>query len=131
MIDYSEVKIKTDFFFEDYKWIDINDVPPLLFDHNEMLDVALSALRNQIYHKPIGYNLLPEKFTLPEILSLYETILNKALDRRNFPKKLLSLGIITKLEEKKNIGQHRAPFLYKFDKEKYDHALKEGIILVF
>lgn len=131
LIDYSEVKIKTDFFFEDYKWIDINDVPPLLFDHNEMLDVALSALRNQIYHKPIGYNLLSEKFTLPEILSLYETILNKALDRRNFPKKLLSLGIITKLEEKKNIGQHRAPFLYKFDKEKYDNALKEGIILVF
>lgn len=131
LIDYSEVKIKTDFFFEDYKWIDINEIPPLLFDHNDMIKVALSTLRNQIYHKPIGYNLLPDKFTLPEITSLYETILGKSLDRRNFPKKLLSLNIITKLDEKKNIGKHRSPFLYKFDKEKYNNALKDGIILVF
>lgn len=131
LIDYWEVKIKTDFFFEAYKWVDVTEIPPLLFDHSEMIQTALSALRNQIYHKPIGYNLLPDKFTLPEIISLYETILGKSLDRRNFPKKLLSLNIITKLDEKKKIGRHRSPFLYKFDMEKYNDALKEGIILVF
>lgn len=131
LIDFSKVKIKSDIFFEQYSWVDINEVPSLMFDHNEMLDKALVALRNQIYHQPIGYNLLPRKFTLPEIISLYETILNKTLDRRNFPKKLLSLELIIKLDEKRNIGQHRAPFLYKFDKEKYNKALKEGIILVF
>ncbi|MFG4003345.1 NUDIX hydrolase [Flavobacterium aquidurense] len=131
LIDFSKVKIKKDFFFEQFAWLDINDIPPLLYDHNEMLDKALTALRNQIYHQPIGYNLLPEKFTLPEIIALYETILNKKLDRRNFPKKLMSLEIMIKLDEKRNIGQHRAPYLYKFDKEKYNKALKEGIILVF
>ncbi|UUW08326.1 NUDIX domain-containing protein [Flavobacterium plurextorum] len=131
LIEYSEVKIKTDFFFEEFKWIDISEIPTLLFDHNEVLEVALSTLRKQIYHKPIGFNLLPDKFTLPEIISLYETILGKTLDRRNFPKKLLTLNLITKLEEKKSIGKHRSPFLYKFDTEKYNNALKEGIILVF
>lgn len=131
LIDFSKVKIKKDIFFEDYSWVDINEVPPLMFDHNEMLEKALTSLRNQIYHQPIGYNLLPKKFTLPEIISLYETILNKTLDRRNFPKKLMSLEIITKLDEKRNIGQHRAPFLYKFDKEKYNKALQDGITLVF
>ena len=79
------------------------------------------------FGNPIGFNLLPEKFTLPEIHDLYETILGKTLDRRNFPKKLLALGIIKKLDEQKNIGAHRSPYLYKFDKRKYDKALKEGI----
>jgi hypothetical protein len=85
----------------------------------------------QIYHHPIGYNLLPEKFTLPEIHDLYETILGKNLDRRNFAKKLISLGIIKKLSERKSIGAHRSPFFYKFDKRKYDKALNEGIVLAF
>jgi hypothetical protein len=88
-------------------------------------------MRLQIYHQPIGYNLLPAKFTLPEIHTLYETILGKTLDRRNFPKKLSSLGIIKKLREQKNIGAHRSPYLYKFDKRKYDEALKNGIATAF
>jgi 8-oxo-dGTP diphosphatase len=96
-----------------------------------MIDTALNSLRLQIYHQPIGYNLLPEKFTLPEIHMLYETILDKTLDRRNFPKKLLSLGIIKKLKEQRNIGPHRSPFLYKFDKRKYDDALKTGMVIAF
>jgi len=94
-----------------------------------MVDKALSTVRNQLYLHPIGYNLLPEKFTLPEIQVLYETILGKKLHRRNFPTKLMSLGIIDKLDEKRSIGQHRAPFLYKFNKENYEAALKNGIVL--
>jgi hypothetical protein len=96
-----------------------------------MITEALRALRMHIAFFPIGYELLPEKFTLPEIHSLYETILGKSLDERNFQKRLLASGIVVKLNETKRIGAHRSPFLYKFDKEKYDEGLKSGVVLMF
>ena len=99
------------------------------FDHKVIIEEALKSLRLDINLYPIGYELLPEKFTLPEITSLYETILQKKLDDRNFAKKLLASGIITKLNERRYIGPHRSPFIYVFNKEKYDDALKNGIIL--
>lgn len=129
--EYSKVNPHPDELSETCTWCDIDEIPKLIFDHNEIVTEALKAMRMQIYHHPIGYNLLSEKFTLPEIHDLYETILGKKLDRRNFAKKLISLGIIKKLNERKSIGAHRSPFLYKFDKRKYDKALKEGIILAF
>jgi len=131
IVEYSKVYPTPDIFSEECSWFDVDEVPQLLFDHNEMIEQALKTMRLQIYHQPIGYNLLPEKFTLPEIHTLYETILGKTLDRRNFPKKLLSLGIIKKLKEQRNIGAHRSPYLYRFDKRKYDEALKNGIALAF
>lgn len=129
--EYSLVNPKPDYFSDACTWHDINAIPKLVFDHNLIVEEALKALRMQIYLQPIGYNLLPKKFTLPEIHDLYETILGKELDRRNFPKKLLSLGIIKKLDEQKRIGAHRSPFLYRFDKRKYDKALKDGVVLAF
>lgn len=129
--EYSLVNPQPDPFSDRCAWFDVHEIPKLVFDHNLIATEALKALQMQIYHQPIGYNLLPEKFTLPEIHDLYETILGKQLDRRNFPKKLLSLGIIKKLDEQKKIGAHRSPFLYKFDKRKYDKALKEGVVLAF
>lgn len=131
LIEFEEADIKTDIFFEEYKWENLNELPKLLFNHNEFIERALTTMRNQLYLQPIGYNLLPEKFTLPEIQTLYETILNKKLHRRNFPAKLMSLEILIKLGEKRNIGQHRSPFLYMFNKEKYDEALRNGIVLAF
>jgi 8-oxo-dGTP diphosphatase len=131
LIDYSKAEVNPVFPFEDFCWHTVTELPKLLFDHKEIIDKALTTLRNQIHLKPIGYNLLPEKFTLPEIHVLYETILNKKLDRRNFQKKLITLGVLEKLNEKRKIGQHRSPFLYKFDKEKYDEALKEGSAFSF
>jgi len=103
----------------------------MMFDHQFIIGEALKALRLHIAHFPIGYELLTEKFTLPEIHSLYETILGKSLDDRNFTKKLLATGIIIKLNETKKIGAHRSPFLYKFDKEKYEEGLKSGVELAF
>ena len=130
LIDCEKAKIKQDFFVEDYKWVDINEIPDdLIMDHKEIITAALETLRNQIFHEPIGYELLPEKFTLPEIQTLYETILDKKFDRRNFPNKLLSQEIILKLDEKRNIGQHRAPYLYKFHKVNYQNALNERIAI--
>jgi 8-oxo-dGTP diphosphatase len=129
LIDFAKADIKPNFLHHDFSWFPINEVPNLLFDHNEMVEKALDTMRNQIYHQPIGFNLLPEKFTLPEIHTLYETILNKKLDRRNFPNKLMSLDILVKLDEKRKIGQHRSPFLYKFDEAKYGEALEKGVSL--
>jgi len=131
LIEFSKAELKPNFWYEELKWYNLNNLPDLLFDNDEMIERAVSTMRNQIYHQPIGYNLLPEKFTLPEIHVLYETILDKKLDRRNFPNKLMSLGILIKLDEKRKIGQHRSPYLYKFDKEKYMEALKDGVILAF
>ncbi|NNV55231.1 NUDIX hydrolase [Limnovirga soli] len=128
--EFSKVDPQPDFLSEQCEWQEIDRLPELIFDHRDMIEEALKTLRLHIYHQPIGYNLLSEKFTLPEIHDLYETILGKALDRRNFAKKLLSLGLIKKLNERKSIGAHRSPYLYKFDKRKYEKALKSGIVLV-
>ena len=96
-----------------------------------MIADAMRRLRHHIVFHPIGYSLLPDKFTLPEIHSLYETILGKKLDARNFAKKLTSLGIIVKTRETRNIGAHRSPYLYIFDKVRYNELLSmnEAIIL--
>ena len=88
-------------------------------------------MRLHIEHYPIGYKLLPEKFTVPELHSLYETISGKSLDYRNFSKRILALGIVEKLNETKNIGAHRSPFLYRFNKEQYDEGLKNGVEVSF
>ena len=107
------------------------DLPPLMFDHKLIISEALLALRLHIAYYPIGYELLPKKFTLPEIHALYETILEKSLDGRNFAKRLMAIGIISKLNETRYIGPHRAPFLYKFNKKEYQKGLKTGIDLAF
>lgn len=131
LVDYSKVSVTTDFFTEDYQWCDVSAIPPLLFDQNEVVEKALATLRRQLFHEPIGYNLLAEKFTLPEIHALYETILGKKLDQWNFAKKLVSLGIIKRLAEKRSIGAHRSPYLYQFEKETYEAALEQGIVQTY
>lgn len=129
LVEFSKVKLEPDFFIDSYEWHDIEDLPTLLFDHDDTIKTALHHLRINLYHKPIGFNLLEKKFTLPEIQSLYETILEKKLDRRNFPRKLINLGLIRDTNEIRKIGQHRSPKLYSFDKKNYNKALKEGIVL--
>lgn len=127
--DFSKVNPQPDFMSDSCSWFDATRIPSLVFDHNEMFAEALHALRVQLYHYPIGYNLLAKKFTLSEIHSLYETILGKKLDISNFPKKLISLGVIRKLDEKRNIGAHRSPHLYRFDRAVYEKSLKSGLVL--
>lgn len=131
LVEYSKVSPLPDFLSDECLWWDIHEVPQLFIDHNLILEEALKTLRLHIYHQPIGIKLLPEKFTLPELQGLYETILEKKLDRRNFQKKIMGLNILIKLEERKSIGPHRSPVLYKFDKQKYEEALKVGITFGF
>jgi len=127
--DFSETVLHVDRMVMSCAWFDIDSLPKLEFDHEEMVKEALHTMRVQLYHYPIGYNMLPEKFTLAEIHALYETLLGKKLDISNFPKKLIALGLLKKLNEKRSIGPHRSPHLYMFDKQAYDNALKEGIVL--
>lgn len=109
------------------EWIDHHAVPDLILDHREILDKALETLRMELNLMPVGYNLLPEKFTIPELQKLYETILGRKLDRRNFLRKITAIGILTKLDEKKSNVAHKAPNLYSFDKERYEEVVRNGL----
>jgi hypothetical protein len=99
----------------------------LMLDHNLILQKALETLRLQLNYQPIGYNLLPSTFTMPELQRLYEAILGRILDRRNFHRKITAYDILKKLNERRSGVAHKAPDLYSFDLEKYHQALKEGL----
>lgn len=127
LVEYSYVNPKPDTFSEFCTWRDIDDLPDLMMDHRQIVDKALQTLRHHLNYHPVGYNLLPEKFTMPQLQRLYETILDKNLDRRNFQRKILSYGILRRLEEVKTGVAHKAPYLYSFDLKKYQRALEEGL----
>lgn len=114
---------------ESCEWIYMSQLSEieLAMDHREIIEKALLTLREKISIKPIGYNLLPEKFTLSELQKLYEAILGKELNRGNFYRKIKNLGILNKLEEQRRGGAHKSPDLYSFDEEKYAQALKNGL----
>lgn len=107
-------------------WTKIGDLPDLIFDHARMIKDTLSILKRKAATRPVGFNLLPEKFTLPQLQSLYEAIYQVSLDKRNFRKKLNSMDILEKLEEKDKKSSKRGAFFYTFNKEKYDKLLEDG-----
>ena len=127
LVDFSKAFPRPDELSEACAWWDLTYVPPLMLDHGCILEKALEALRLQLNREPVGYNLLPEKFTMPELQKLYETILDKPLDRRNFQRKMLAYGILERLDERRSGGAHKAPYLYRFDLESYHKALEEGL----
>jgi 8-oxo-dGTP diphosphatase len=131
LTEFSKVELMKGSAEAESTWWPVTELPQMMFDHELIIGEALQGMRLHIAHYPIGYELLPAKFTLPEIHSLYETILGKTFDERNFAKRLIATGIIVKLNETKRIGAHRSPFLYQFDKEKYDEGLKNGVTLAF
>ena len=127
LVDFINVNPTADAFSEVCTWRDLNDLPKFQLDHKLIFEKALDTLRLQLNYQPIGYNLMPGKFTMPELQKLYETILDKKLDRRNFQRRILGFGILNKLEQTRKGGAHKAPYLYSFDLEKYEEALKEGL----
>jgi ADP-ribose pyrophosphatase YjhB (NUDIX family) len=128
--DVINAQPKADFFSSECRWFPVNKLPALGFDHKEMVNEALHAMRIHLYHFPIGKNLLPEKFTLKEIKQFYEVMSGKPLHITNFPNKLISIGLIKKTNEKRRIGAHRSPSFYRFNQKIYQKALKEGLVLV-
>lgn len=109
-------------------WFSLNDTPKLAFDHEEILQVALDRLRGKVIYQPIGFELLPPKFALSQLQRLYELILEKSIDKRNFRKKILRMDILIELDEIQQDVKHRAARLYSFDKKKYQKLLKQGFI---
>ena len=101
------------------QWINIKELPKLAFDHQNIFNKALEKIKRRIKHLPIAFELLPEKFTLTQVQNVYELILGKKLDKRNFRKKILSFGVLKELNEKQKGVSFRAATLYKFDKRKY------------
>lgn len=111
---------------DDANWFPVSQMPKLAFDHAEILSAALVRLRGKLRYEPIGFELLPEKFTLSQLQHLYEAILQTELDKRNFRKKLLAMGLLTPLKETQRLGAHRPAQLFRFDPKKYAALKKRG-----
>lgn len=107
-------------------WFSLSDLPSLAFDHAHILSSAHKRLRGKVRYQPIGFELLPEKFTLRQLQHLYEVILDRELDKRNFRKKVLGMEIVKETGEIEKDVSHRAAQLYRFDKRKYDRLVKRG-----
>lgn len=113
------------------KWFPLDQIPSLAFDHDMILRRATAELRKQIHFEPIGFELMPEKFTMTQLQHLYEAILDVKFDRRNFCNKMLKLGILTELEEKLTLVNKKVAFLYKFNPESYKQMKEKGFRLEF
>jgi ADP-ribose pyrophosphatase YjhB (NUDIX family) len=127
LVDFTEVQPKTDIFSDSCEWFNIHHIPGLILDHGKILQNALTHLQLQLNYYPIGHNLLPVKFTMPELQKLYETILDRQLDRRNFQRKMIASGILKRLNETKKGVAHKAPYYYNFDLRKYRKATLRGL----
>lgn len=113
------------------QWFDLDKIPQLAFDHDLILRMALQKLRERIHFQPIGFDLLPEKFTLKQLQMLYEAILDVHFDRRNFAKKMLHFDILTRLDDTIWPTPKREAYLFSFNKEKYDELKQKGFRLEF
>ncbi|MDD3510429.1 MAG: NUDIX domain-containing protein [Fermentimonas sp.] len=110
----------------DAKWININELPKLVFDHTQMVNDAIELLQYKVSTQPIAFKFFNYKFTLTELQDLYETIYQLPLDKRNFRKKLNSMNLLDKLEEKDKENSKRGAFYYTFNDERYEQFISEG-----
>ncbi len=125
--DDTKVQAVPDEFSSDIAWHDVAKLPNMGMDHAHITAKALIKLRRELNYKPVGYNLLPEIFTMPELQRLYEAILNKPLNRGNFYRKMMAYDILDKMPETRKGGAHKAPNLYRFNLERYTAALQDGL----
>jgi ADP-ribose pyrophosphatase YjhB (NUDIX family) len=127
LVEFDKVKPVPDEFSSECTWHSITVLPDLIIDHQQIIEKGLETLRHQLNFQPIGYNLLPKEFPLKDLQLIYETILNRKLDRANFQRKILSYDILDKKEKQYSGGAHKAPYLYAFNRKKYFNALKNGL----
>lgn len=125
LINLAEHKIGVDTDAQDVKWFPIHELPQLAFDHAEILHTAITRLRSKLRYQPVGFELLPDKFTLTQLQQLYETILDKELNKRNFRTKILKMDILKEEDILRGVA-HRPAQLYSFDKNKYEKHLNQG-----
>lgn len=127
MIDHALHNLQANSDAQDVQWYPINSLPQLAYDHSEIVTLALLRLQNKIKYAPIGFELLDKSFPFSDLENLYQTILNRKIDRRNFRKKILSFGFVVETNEIRQIGSGRPAKLFKFDHHKYTELEKQGI----
>lgn len=115
----------------DARWFPVTAVPPLAFDHDRILRIALERLKEQIHFRPVGFELLPEVFSMSQLQALYEAILGVRFDRRNFASKMLKLGLLQPTGQRPADAARRIPQLYRFNLQKYDDLKQGGFRLEF
>jgi 8-oxo-dGTP diphosphatase len=120
LVPLDKFKPAPSFFARSADWCPVSQVPVLAFDHNDILSAALARLKYKARVEPIGFELLPQKFTLGHLQKLYEAILGVTLDKRNFRRKIMSRGILVELEEKQLGVPHKPAKLYQFDSDQYE-----------
>jgi 8-oxo-dGTP diphosphatase len=129
LVKLTDVEGDTD--AEKADWFSMKDIPRLAFDHDQILRVACKRLREDIFFEPVGFELLPETFTLPQLQNLYEAILDFKFDRRNFANKMKHFGMLIELPDESPRRGTRTPIRYKFDKDNYDRLKANGFKLEF
>lgn len=122
----SDHRIKATTDARDAAWFSVSDMPGLAFDHEKIFEAALARLKGKVRYQPIGFELLPQKFTLTQLQKMYEKILERELDKRNFRKKILSMDVLIETDEIEQDVAHRAARLYRFDEKKYQRLVKQG-----
>jgi 8-oxo-dGTP diphosphatase len=126
LVNLSEHRINSTTDASDAAWFPVVNLPKLAFDHDKIVATALVRLKEKVRYEPIGFELLPKKFTLSQLQKLYETVLGQKLDKRNFRKKILKMNLLIELNEIQKNVSHRAARLYQFDEQKYLHLKEKG-----
>lgn len=131
LINREDFKVKAGFTASEAKWYRVKDIPDLIYDHNEILKASLNRLRGKVKRAPIGFNLLPEKFTLLQLMQLYTEILDVEMDKSNFRRKFLKMKLLQEAGGKQTGVSHRAAKLYRFDEEIYQNLTRKGFNFEF
>lgn len=126
LVKLADYQVKAGRDTKDAEWFPISGIPKLAFDHNTIVKTAIERLRGKVRYQPIGFELLPAKFTLTQLQHLYEAILGEELDKRNFRKKILGMGLLIALDEKEKNVAHKAAQFFSFDKKKYRELSAKG-----
>ena len=126
LVRFEETKVVNQNETFECKWFNVRDLPKLMFDHQSIIESGLEHLQYKVRHEPIGFNLLPEKFTLLQLQEIYESILNRKLDKPNFRRKILKMNLLIDCKEKQKNVAHRAASLYRFDIHVYEKLREFG-----
>lgn len=127
LVNLSDHRVKAATDAREAAWFGVTDMPRLAFDHDTIAAAALTRLKGKVRYRPVGFELLPPKFTLGMLQRLYETVLERPLDKRNFRKKVLAMGLLEELSEVEQDVAHRAARLYRVDRKRYRELEKEGL----
>jgi len=126
LINIKDYKLTASSFATDVNWVPVSEIKKLAFDHNQIVNKGLDRLRRRIRNRPVGFELLPKKFTLRQLQKLYEAILNEELDKRNFRRKFLKIDLLKALDEWEENVSHKPAQYYRFDKKKYNKMVQDG-----